>query len=163
MPDAAGLSVGDYRIKVKEVLGAYDLKGADGSQLTAAALLVAYPQTKGKEERSIYHYHIPVWKDHQTIDPDLLANFVEKIYSHKSQLDTLIVHCSAGVGRTGAFLAIFELYSQYMRAEISQDQLPGLIEKMVTKLRQNRYGMVQQKAQYQLIYDTLKILIQKRV
>jgi len=59
----------------------------------------------------------------------------------------VVVHCSAGVGRTGVFVA-----ADITIQRIQNNQLPD-IKKTVQLLRKQRNGMVKNEQQYQLIYS----------
>jgi hypothetical protein len=75
----------------------------------------------------------------------------------------IAVHCSAGVGRTGAFLAIDMLLQRLQRLRLAP---PGAITgaavadavdvpALVLALRRQRRGMVQTGAQYGFVYHAL--------
>eukprot|EP00798_Chlamydomonas_sp_ICE-L_P012156 gene12156-15269_t len=73
-----------------------------------------------------------------------------------------VVHCSAGIGRTGAFIAIDIIQRRLLAlqasgGEVSNDKLKDSINVLavVQRLRQQRRGMVQTLEQYQLIYRAL--------
>ena len=55
---------------------------------------------------------------------------------------TILVHCSAGVGRTGTFLAVYKLWLDYINPNVFPT---------VLALRKQRCLMVQKKEQYVFI------------
>lgn len=63
----------------------------------------------------------------------------------------IVVHCSAGIGRTGCFLAILNGIQQ-LRSNYNVDILA-----IVCSLRLNRGGMVQTAEQYELIHRVLSL------
>jgi protein-tyrosine phosphatase len=69
----------------------------------------------------------------------------------------LIVHCSAGVGRTGTFIAL-----DYLLSLLHSGQLDALadgtdpIQDTVDAMRQQRMMMVQGEGQYHFLYEVLK-------
>jgi len=65
----------------------------------------------------------------------------------------IVTHCSAGVGRTGTFLAV-HICLEKMKYYNSLDHIN--IPRTVLLLRQSRNGMVQTAEQYQYIYEVLK-------
>jgi protein tyrosine phosphatase len=64
----------------------------------------------------------------------------------------VIIHCSAGIGRTGTVLAIVDA----MRIILAEDFEDLSIFKLVYNLRMHRYGCVQTFKQYQFIYEFLR-------
>ena len=65
---------------------------------------------------------------------------------------TILVHCSAGVGRTGTFLAVYKLWLDYINPNIKElAVLPTVLE-----LRKQRCKMVQKKEQYAYIAKCLR-------
>lgn len=70
-----------------------------------------------------------------------------------------IVHCSAGIGRTGAAIAIMNGIGQmrYKFCKADSDSVKVDILRIVCNLRLSRGGMVQNSEQYELIHKTLCI------
>ena len=65
---------------------------------------------------------------------------------------TILVHCSAGVGRTGTFLAVYKLWLDYINPEVKELAVfPTVLE-----LRKQRCLMVQKKEQYAYIAKCLR-------
>ncbi|MCJ1280669.1 hypothetical protein MMC21_008499 [Puttea exsequens] len=67
-----------------------------------------------------------------------------------------MAHCSAGCGRTGTFIAL-----DYLLEELERGSFDGELEldpvfETVDYLRKKRVMMVQNVAQFRLIYDTLR-------
>jgi len=86
---------------------------------------------RGDEVRQLVHYWYSDWPDHKTPEnPQTLvelATTVMGLYrqpnstdqSNAERMGPIIVHCSAGVGRTGAFIAVCQGLSQL----VSEDQV----------------------------------------
>ena len=67
----------------------------------------------------------------------------------------LLVHCSAGVGRTGTFIGTYTVLSslQDIRKDKFEISIPGLVRDM----RKQRVCMVQRLAQYEFLYTSALI------
>lgn len=70
-----------------------------------------------------------------------------------------VVHCSAGVGRSGTFIALDWLLGELDEGCLDQveDGLDPVAE-VVDRLRQQRMMMVQGEQQFSFLYDVLKML-----
>ena len=66
--------------------------------------------TAAAAERQIYHFHFLGWPDHGTPeDPGSVLSFLHDVNLKQEQLEDpgpIVVHCSAGIGRTGTFIVI---------------------------------------------------------
>lgn len=148
-------------------------------------------QMKYLAEHSFYcqHYWFPDWPDHRSPDDiDVLLDMSLHLLddtddwkcSDAANPDVIIplpvIHCSAGIGRTGCFAAILNGLRQ-MRASVQNasstggggggsssagGQLSVDILGIVCNLRLQRGGMVQNSEQYELIHRAL-CLYQKRL
>nr|XP_034320251.1 receptor-type tyrosine-protein phosphatase T [Crassostrea gigas] len=106
---------------------------------------------QGNESRTITQYHYTAWPDHGTPNPLCLLMFHNHVTRTKvSQLKVpTLVHCSAGIGRTGTYIAIDALYEEgKQKSKIN-------IAEYVRKMRKNRMNMVQTYEQYKTIFLTL--------
>ena len=65
---------------------------------------------------------------------------------------TILVHCSAGVGRTGTFLAVYKLWLDYINPNVKELS----VFPTVLALRRQRCLMVQKKQQYHYIYKCVR-------
>mmetsp|Transcript_5309 Transcript_5309/g.9733 ORF Transcript_5309/g.9733 Transcript_5309/m.9733 type:complete len:330 (+) Transcript_5309:811-1800(+) len=119
-------------------------------------------QIETDKERTLYHFQSTAWPDHSC--PDLDAEFdalnflVYRIKTvHRRQLGRVLVHCSAGVGRTGTLIAIFQIVTA-LEKQLTDRVSNPLIEPRVSifgtvrRLREQRWGMVQTKEQYEFLY-----------
>jgi protein-tyrosine phosphatase len=78
-------------------------------------------------------------------------------FANSEQDNPRIVHCSAGVGRSGTFIALDYLLSLLYSGQL--DNIPAdkdPIMDTVDLLRQQRMMMVQSDAQYYFVYEALK-------
>ncbi|KAM4619469.1 tyrosine-protein phosphatase non-receptor type 5 [Polymixia lowei] len=110
----------------------------------------------GGEERSLRQYWYTSWPDQKTPDkaPPLLELVQEVERAREEAPPTsgpVIVHCSAGIGRTGCFIATSILCKQ-LRTEGVVDIL-----RATCQLRLDRGGMIQTCEQYQFVHHVLSL------
>ncbi|XP_052695995.1 receptor-type tyrosine-protein phosphatase epsilon-like [Crassostrea angulata] len=106
---------------------------------------------KLKCTRVVTQYHYTAWPDHGVPEPLCLLTFHNHVITtsaNNSQSPT-IVHCSAGVGRTGTYIALDALF------QIGKKTGKVNVAEFVAKMRQNRVLMVQTYEQYITIYLAL--------
>ncbi|KAI8511379.1 hypothetical protein Bbelb_104790 [Branchiostoma belcheri] len=101
--------------------------------------------------REVTQFHFLAWPDFGVPDDptDLLKFHQTVMASVPPRGRPIVVHCSAGVGRTGTFITIDAMLE--MMAVEKQVDVFGFVSKM----RRNRSFMVQAKAQYMFIYQAL--------
>lgn len=102
--------------------------------------------------RIVRHFHFTTWPDFGVPEPpSTLVKFVrafrEKV--HPSSSHPIIAHCSAGVGRSGTFIALDRIL-QYIRTHATVD-----IFSIVCEMRRERCHMVQNEQQYICIHQCL--------
>ena len=86
-----------------------------------------------------------------------MFNMIKKI---KKDLP-MVVHCSAGVGRTGTFIAMYSLYNEIMQQinDSSIKEIEFSIFNLVRKMKEMRMYLVQNENQYFFIYKFIKNLL----
>ncbi|XP_041938242.1 receptor-type tyrosine-protein phosphatase H isoform X1 [Alosa sapidissima] len=106
------------------------------------------------EERRVKHFHFTAWPDHGV--PNGTQELIEfrglirqHIHSSRSSGPT-VVHCSAGVGRTGTLIAL-DVLLQQMEREQAVD-IAGFVHRM----RRHRPRMVQTESQYIFLHQCIK-------
>eukprot|EP00794_Sanderia_malayensis_P007980 gene7980-8837_t len=104
--------------------------------------------------RTCKHFHYIVWPDHGVpAFPTSLLSFrrrFRQLFPYDAQrAKPVIVHCSAGVGRTGAFIAVDTLINLIERQRLVD------VFSYVNLLRLQRRDMVQRANQYKFIYECL--------
>ena len=86
-------------------------------------------------------------------DTKILRDLVHKAMElNSSEKDPVVVHCSAGVGRTGTFIAVFKLVKDYTNSRIRALDF----KKTVLEMRKSRMKMVQKKEQYVYIFKCIR-------
>ncbi|KQS43863.1 tyrosine-protein phosphatase 69D isoform X1 [Drosophila erecta] len=107
----------------------------------------------GEEEdrRQITQYHYLTWKDFMAPEhPHGIIKFIRQINSvYSLQRGPILVHCSAGVGRTGTLVALDSLIQQL------EEEDSVSIYNTVCDLRHQRNFLVQSLKQYIFLYRAL--------
>ncbi|XP_061524236.1 receptor-type tyrosine-protein phosphatase beta isoform X2 [Phycodurus eques] len=104
--------------------------------------------------RVIRHFHFTVWPDHGV--PDTTRSLVQFVRTVRDFVDRsagagpAVVHCSAGVGRTGTFIALDRLLQQL--------DAKGIVDVYgcVFDLRLHRQHMVQTECQYAFLHQCVR-------
>lgn len=109
-----------------------------------------------RDARTIVQYHFLVWKDFTAPEhPHAVLRFIKRVNeAYSLEKGPILVHCSAGVGRTGTLVALDSLLQQL--AEEGQVS----IFNTVCDLRHQRNFLVQSLKQYIFIYRALMEMAQ---
>ncbi|CAP23994.2 Protein CBR-PTP-2 [Caenorhabditis briggsae] len=119
---------------------------------------------KGKEVREVRQLQYLTWPDHGCpLHPYAVLNFLEDVdreydYFNAQPITAtlpqgpIVVHCSAGIGRTGTVLVLDALLTQVKKVGLL---CPMDVFKMVKYVRTYRSGLVQTEQQYQFLYKAL--------
>ncbi|CAF1004077.1 unnamed protein product [Didymodactylos carnosus] len=142
-PDDGEKKVNDLRIKLES-----EDKYAD----YVIRRLSIYMQHDPSNIVTFKQYHFVSWPDHgvlslTTVILDFRQRFRED-YSEKP-IDPILVHCSAGIGRTGTFIGLDSL----LEMSLEQDTIDVL--EFTYLMRQKRVYMIQTVDQYVFLYRAL--------
>ncbi|XP_061674950.1 tyrosine-protein phosphatase non-receptor type 2a isoform X1 [Syngnathoides biaculeatus] len=115
--------------------------------------LLRLQNTKTGEWRSIYHFHYTAWPDFGVPEsPASFLNFLFKVRESGS-LDTKhgssVVHCSAGIGRSGTF-ALVDTCLVLMDRRNNPSSVD--IQKVLLDMRDYRMGLIQTPDQLRFSY-----------
>jgi protein tyrosine phosphatase len=105
----------------------------------------------GDEERDVHHFWYDSWPDHGV--PKVTGPVVAMLKACREFSDEpdqpWVVHCSAGIGRTGSFIAVDHGLRQF--------ETTGTVDviDIVAKIRKDRGGMVQHPEQADFVHRTL--------
>ncbi|KAF7560076.1 hypothetical protein G7046_g4057 [Stylonectria norvegica] len=125
---------------------------------------------EGEEEpRVVWHLLYRRWPDFGVPELEDLDSFLELMKlsrDHSAPSNPRIIHCSAGVGRTGTFIALEHLMRELDTGALENYDVPAegpdLVYETVDTLREQRVGMVQGKPQFQFIYQVMRKLWQDK-
>lgn len=98
------------------------------------------------EEREVVHLHYTTWPDHGVPDSAFPMLMFVRLMHQLHQSGPFVVHCSAGIGRSGVLIAVDTALA---RIETGDDL--DLFD-IVSELRHQRYGMIQTQDQYLFCY-----------
>lgn len=113
--------------------------------------------------RRIFQFQILSWEDNDACPVESVLSFLDvfnecerKQASAGSRHGPPVVHCSAGIGRTGTFLALDILIN---RIKQKGPQCVCDVQKTVRMLREQRATMVQTEAQYRFIFYVISAFV----
>uniref|UniRef100_H2YIJ3 protein-tyrosine-phosphatase n=1 Tax=Ciona savignyi TaxID=51511 RepID=H2YIJ3_CIOSA len=116
---------------------------------------------QGADTRRIRQFHYTVWPDHGV--PDTAETLVKFIRYVRRTIDReakhtgpTVVHCSAGVGRTGTFIAMDRLLQHLV--DNNYVDIFGIVHQM----RMHRIFMVQTESQYILVHQMVQDFINRK-
>ena len=115
-----------------------------------------------EEKKKIYHLLFAGWPDFAVPEGENRLALLKLIdMSHSLNADNAsnprIIHCSAGVGRTGTFIALDWLLRELEEGSLDEvnDDVDPVVQ-VVQQLRMQRMMMVQGEVQFSFIYDVLR-------
>ena len=115
--------------------------------------------------KTVVQLHYTNWEDHDV--PDLQSyNLLKQLmifinrYKYNSPV---VIHCSAGVGRTGTFIALYNLCNDIIRKirDERKREIKFSVMDEVRKLKEMRIHMVQNDKQYLFIYQFICMLLKE--
>lgn len=113
---------------------------------------------RGGEQRPVVQLQMTSWPDHGV--PDSADSFLlmhkayRQIMEQAGPSGPAVVHCSAGVGRSGTFICLDVVYDLLLEGRMTVD-----IVKCVAGLRKSRNLMVQSLSQFVFLYDACSALV----
>ncbi|KAH9494745.1 hypothetical protein Btru_017776 [Bulinus truncatus] len=141
-PDSGKTMFGEIKVKLKETHHFADF-------------IIRKIELEKKDEstRTLTHYHFTSWPDQGVpLTPWALVDFEQKVDASKAT-SPIVVHCSAGVGRTGTFIALHNI--------MRQAEETGYVDfyNTLAKLREDRTLMIQTADQYIFLHKAAQAAI----
>lgn len=144
--------VGPYVVSCESEIEASDYK---------LRVLEIAPMDMPQLSRTIWHFQYLSWPDHGVPqEPGGVLSFLEQVNTKQAEIPTagpMIIHCSAGIGRTGTIVVIDMIIETIDTIGLDCDID---IAKIIQMVREQRSGMVQTEAQYKFIYLAVSEYIQ---
>ncbi|KAL4873501.1 hypothetical protein BDV12DRAFT_79470 [Aspergillus spectabilis] len=117
--------------------------------------------TLGSDTKIVWHFLFAGWADYSKPvgdDRDALLHLIELSASKSTPQNPRIVHCSAGVGRTGTFIALDHLLQELESGQLLKvtDEETDPVFETVNQLREQRMMMVYNEMQLIFIYEVLR-------
>ncbi|KAH7137965.1 tyrosine-protein phosphatase 2 [Dendryphion nanum] len=133
----------------------------DNDDVSAQVREIDMTTEDGSQSKKVWHLLFEGWPDfavpegaHQAA----LGNLIEfsRVKNDNNTENPRIVHCSAGVGRSGTFIALDWLLQELEEGSLDDPDIEDPIPIVVDKLRDQRMMMVQGEIQYIFLYDVLR-------
>ncbi|KAF8423823.1 protein-tyrosine phosphatase-like protein [Tirmania nivea] len=130
-------------------------------EIASGCTLRKLKMTVDGQEKTIWHLLFKGWPDFGVPAAEQKTALLEMIKLAASKntdgpKNPLIVHCSAGVGRSGTYITLDYLLKEIESGSIHADEAEDPVYETVNTLREQRMYMVQSEPQYHFIYDVLK-------
>ncbi|ORC88435.1 putative phosphatase [Trypanosoma theileri] len=134
------------QFKEKQITGVFNLQekgehascGPDGVYTSTG---YSYNGEEDLMRHNISYYEFP-WPDMTAPQQDIVLRSVQVMDFHVKNSGKVLVHCHAGLGRTGLMIACYLVYSQHMPSA-----------EVIRLVRQERPGAIQTSRQAQFIHD----------
>ena len=118
------------------------------------------------EIKKVLQLQFTGWSDHDVPNENEVYNTFITLFKtiNDKGSNTTVIHCSAGVGRTGTFLSLIILYNNILnqKNENSQ-QISFSIFGLVRQLKEMRFLLVENERQYIFIYKFLRLFLEKEI
>ncbi|XP_052229607.1 receptor-type tyrosine-protein phosphatase alpha-like isoform X2 [Dreissena polymorpha] len=139
-----------WPLEGSQTYGEVTVEGLETAEYTDY-IIRTFTISVGKMSRIIKQFHFLSWTDHGAPTyPTTLLNFRRKVQQFTpDSVSPILIHCSAGIGRSGTYVAVDYLLNQ-ARAEGVVDLL-----KCAQLMRSNRVNMIQTWQQYSFVYDAV--------
>ena len=115
--------------------------------------------------KNFLQLQLTTWDDHTGPIENYkrIINMIDIIDKNRNN-HPVVVHCSAGVGRTGTFISLYNLYKEIMGqiTDENQKEIIFSIMNTVRKLKELRLNSVENEKQYNLLYQFINLLLKDK-
>lgn len=117
--------------------------------------------TFGSKTKTVWHFLFTAFPDFGVPEDQDRAELLELVklsaQRNSGPSNPKIIHCSAGVGRSGTFIALEFLLAQLESGAVEEaHDDEDMVHDVVHRLREQRMMMVQMENQFQFLYDILR-------
>ena len=111
------------------------------------------------KEKIFIQIHLTYWEDNKALDGGYFNKIIRIIQiidgAKKKSYNPCVVHCSAGVGRTGTFISLYNLYHEMIQQIFvtKNEVIVFCIFNLVRKMKEMRIFSIENENQFLLIYD----------
>jgi len=143
------------------------LKNITEDTATSSTIREMELTTADGQSKTVWHMLFGGWPDYSIPEGEDINGLVRLVdfsasknpFLDENKTAPRIVHCSAGVGRTGTFIALDWLLAELREGRL--DEIPDTVDPIadiVENLRGQRMMMVQGEQQFFFLYDVMKQL-----
>uniref|UniRef100_K3X3K1 Uncharacterized protein n=1 Tax=Globisporangium ultimum (strain ATCC 200006 / CBS 805.95 / DAOM BR144) TaxID=431595 RepID=K3X3K1_GLOUD len=176
--DKAGKVV-DFKGVFVQLIGEEDHPASHGFIIRLFKIWTVDRNGSESSSRIIQQLQLTIWPDHGVLrDFRVIAPMLEMVNEYHDQASRshevdarTVVHCSAGIGRSGTVIAIDIILNELQRAlrtvssGVDNDDAVAAaldVQRVVHRIRSQRPGMVQTPEQYEMIYQYVAAVVGNR-
>lgn len=138
------------------------LKEKNLSSESLEIFLYTYEVSFDQTSKLIKRWHFSKWPDFGVVNVQTLVELVET-FNHYFKDLSVMVHCRAGVGRTGTFLTALHLHEKIRKDEVNKENLLIQLVEVILGLRKQRGdNFVQDIKQFILLVDYCHLLLKSK-
>ncbi|XP_046553387.1 receptor-type tyrosine-protein phosphatase epsilon-like [Haliotis rubra] len=143
-PKQGSLQFGDITVTMETEAGLANYK------ITKLSL----QNEKEAKVRHLNHFQFTGWPDNDAPDTSAFLEFMWRVKGSSGGLEhPIVIHCSAGVGRTGTYIAIESLVEQ-VAVESKAD-----VVSFISSMRGQRKNMIRTKEQYMFLHQVVDMAV----
>jgi protein tyrosine phosphatase len=159
----------DVNVKFKNFVVNNCEKRREDNVIVAKKITVT--KLEDKKQRTFEHLQFKEWPDHSTPNIHNYVMIFENLFKfvddarENNKKNPILVHCSAGIGRTGVFLTLYALCNEIqkqIRSDDGSDLIIFNVFNFVRKLKEMRMYSVENINQYNFIYKFLEQYLKEK-